>query len=72
MERAERLANLPEVNGLVTRIEMARVNLETAIKDLDPKQILKHGYELREYNGKLLVYNKEGIDSSTFSEQYYG
>jgi hypothetical protein len=56
--KAKRLG-IPEVNGLIDRMESARVNLENAIRALPPKKVAECGYELWLDDGKLLVYNKD-------------
>jgi pyrrolidone-carboxylate peptidase len=59
MKKAQGFSKLPEVNKFAQRIEKARANLETTIKKIDPKVVLELGYELREDDNRLLVYNKE-------------
>ena len=59
IKRAERLAGLPEIDGLVQRIEKARSNLETSVRTLNPQDVLSLGYELRQDGERLLIYLKE-------------
>lgn len=58
-KRAKEFVGFSEIKGIVQRIEKARINLEKSVLALDLEVVIDLGFELKEDEGKLLVYKND-------------